>query len=210
MKLLDLFCGAGGASMGYFNAGFDVVGIDNKAHKDYPFVMVVADVMDLTPDYLQQFDLIHASPPCQPFTSLMKLAHAQGKQTNKADLLEPTRQLLRASGVNYIIENVPGAPLINPVQLCGSSFNLKVRRHRLFESYLRLKGSTCDHKAQGRPIGVYGSMKDEIPNGGKTAINVYEARNAMGISWAMKWGDLVEAIPPIYTEYLGKQALEQL
>jgi DNA (cytosine-5)-methyltransferase 1 len=210
MKLLDLFCGAGGASMGYFNAGFDVVGIDNKAHKDYPFVMVVADVMDLTPDYLQQFDLIHASPPCQPFTSLMKLAHAQGKQTNKPDLLEPTRRLLRSSGVNYIIENVPGAPLINPVQLCGSSFNLKVRRHRLFESYLKFKGSECDHKAQGRPIGVYGSMKDEIPNGGKTAINVDEARNAMGINWAMKWGDLVEAIPPIYTEYLGKQALEQL
>jgi len=210
MKLLDLFCGAGGASMGYFNAGFDVVGIDNKAHKDYPFVMAVADVMDLTPDYLQKFDLIHASPPCQPFTSLMKLAHAQGKQTNKPDLLEPTRRLLRASGVNYIIENVPGAPLINPVQLCGSSFNLKVRRHRLFESYLKLKGSECDHKAQGRPIGVYGSMKDEIPTGGKTATTVDEARNAMGISWSMKWGDLVEAIPPIYTEYLGKQALEQL
>jgi len=210
MKLLDLFCGAGGASMGYFNAGFDVVGIDNKPHKDYPFIMVVADVMDLTPDYLQQFDLIHASPPCQPFTSLMKLAHAQGKQTNKPDLLKPTRRLLRASGVNYIIENVPGAPLRNPVQLCGSSFNLKVRRHRLFESYLKLKGSKCDHKTQGRPIGVYGSMKDEIPNGGKTATNVNEARNAMGISWAMKWGDLVEAIPPIYTEYLGKQALEQL
>jgi DNA (cytosine-5)-methyltransferase 1 len=210
MKVLDLFCGAGGASMGYYNAGFDVVGIDNKAHKDYPFVMVVADVMDLTPDYLQQFDLIHASPPCQPFTSLMKLAHAQGKQTNKPDLLEPTRRLLRASGVNYIIENVPGAPLRNPVQLCGSSFGLKVRRHRLFESYLTLKGSKCDHKAQGRPIGVYGSMKDEIPNGGKTANSVEEARDAMGITWAMKWGDLVEAIPPVYTEYLGRQALEQL
>jgi DNA (cytosine-5)-methyltransferase 1 len=210
MKVLDLFCGAGGASMGYFNAGFDVVGIDNKPHKDYPFVMVVADVMDLTPDYLQQFDLIHASPPCQPFTSLMKLAHAQGKQTNKADLLEPTRRLLRASGVDYIIENVPGAPLINPVQLCGSSFGLKVRRHRLFESYLKLGGSKCDHKTQGRPIGVYGSMRDKIPNGGKTATSVEEARDAMGINWAMKWGDLVEAIPPVYTEYLGRQALEQL
>jgi DNA (cytosine-5)-methyltransferase 1 len=210
MKVLDLFCGAGGASMGYFNAGFDVIGIDNKPHKDYPFVMVVADVMELTPDYLQQFDLIHASPPCQPFTSLMKLAHAQGKQTNKEDLLEPTRRLLRASGVDYIIENVVGAPLINPVQLCGSSFGLKVRRHRLFESYLNLEGSKCDHKAQGRPIGVYGSMRDEIPNGGKTATSVEEARDAMGINWAMKWGDLVEAIPPLYTEYLGRQALEQL
>jgi DNA (cytosine-5)-methyltransferase 1 len=220
MKVLDLFCGAGGASMGYFNAGFDVVGIDNKPHKDYPFVMVVADVMDLTPDYLQQFDLIHASPPCQPFTSLMKLAYAQGKQTNKPDLLEPTRRLLRASGVDYIIENVPNAPLINPVQLCGSSFGLKVRRHRLFESFLKLEGSKCDHKAQGKPIGVYGSMGDQLQGknnktggyvyGGKTASTVEEARDAMGITWNMKWSDLVEAIPPIYTEYLGRQALEQL
>jgi DNA (cytosine-5)-methyltransferase 1 len=209
-KVLDLFCGAGGASMGYYRAGFDVVGIDNKPHKDYPFMMIVGDVMNLKPIDLQGYDLIHASPPCQPFTSLMKLAHAQGKQTNKLDLLDPTRRLLRAAAKFYIIENVVGAPLRNPVTLCGSSFGLKVRRHRLFESYLNLKGSKCDHKAQGRPIGVYGSLRDEIPNGGKTAVSVEEAREAMGIDWAMKWGDLVEAIPPIYTEYLGKQALDQI
>jgi DNA (cytosine-5)-methyltransferase 1 len=210
MRVLDLFCGAGGASMGYSQAGFEVIGVDNKYHKDYPFEQLTIDALGLPDDVYKGFDLIHASPPCQPFTSLMKLAAAQGKQTNKPDLLEPTRQLLQRIGKPYIIENVVGAPLINPVQLCGSSFGLKVRRHRLFESNLTLTGSICNHKSQGRPIGVYGSMRDEIPNGGKTATSVEEARDAMGINWAMKWGDLVEAIPPVYTEYLGKQILEQL
>lgn len=210
IKVLDLFCGAGGASMGYAKAGFQVVGVDIKPHKDYPFEMIVADVMDLTPDQLQEFDLIHASPPCQPFTSLMNLAHAQGKKTNKHDLLEPTRHLLRASGVDYIIENVPNAPLIRPIMLCGSAFGLGVRRHRLFESMLRLTGTQCNHKAQGRPIGVYGSMRDQIPNGGKTADSIEQAREAMGIDWAMKWGDIVEAIPPAYTKYLANQIKDQL
>lgn len=204
-KLLDLFCGAGGASKGYADAGFEVIGIDIKKHKDYPFKIEVLNVLDLPLDYLNDFDVIHASPPCQPFTSLMKLAKAQGKTTNKMDLLEPTRTLLQLSNKPYIIENVVGAPLINPIQLCGSSFNLKVRRHRLFESNLNLIGSNCDHKAQGRPIGVYGSLKDEIPKGGKTAETIEQAREAMGINWAMKWSDLVEAIPPAYTYYLGKQ-----
>ena len=99
---------------------------------------------------------------------------------------------------------MPGSPLINPVQLCGSSFNLKVRRHRLFESNIKLKGSICNHKAQGKPVGVYGSLNDEIPGGGHTAKTLQQARSAMGIEWAL-WGELVEAIPPVYTEYLGKQ-----
>ena len=103
-----------------------------------------------------------------------------------------------------MIENVPGAPLINPVQLCGSSFELKVRRHRLFESNVPLVGSVCDHKKQGRPVGIYGSMKDEIPKGGKTATTIDEARKAMDMPWAI-WTELVEAIPPAYTKYLGGQ-----
>ena len=116
------------------------------------------------------------------------------------------RALLIASRKPYIIENVPGAPLINPITICGSAFGLKVRRHRIFESNVALRGTQCDHKAQGRPIGVYGSLRDEIPGGGKTATSIEEAREAMGIDWLI-WTELVEAIPPHYTEYLGRQVL---
>ena len=195
--------------MGYHRAGFAVSGIDIKHGKRYPFEYFRLDFNTLDADMLKGWDFIHASPPCQTFSITKNLRNAQGKSTSKVDLLEPTRELIRKSGVPYIIENVPGAPLINPVQLCGSSFGLKVRRHRLFESNLPLKGSTCDHKSQGRPVGVYGSMKDEIPKGGRTAHSMAEANEAMGIDW-MIWGELVEAIPPAYTEYLGKQVLEML
>jgi DNA (cytosine-5)-methyltransferase 1 len=205
MKLLDLFCGVGGASAGYTAAGFDVTGIDLKHGKRYPYTYIKGNVSDyLNNQYLQQFDVIHASPPCQTHSITQHLRNAQGKSTSKIDMIPEVRAALIASGVPYIIENVPGSPLINPVQLCGSSFNLKVRRHRLFESNIKLKGSICNHKAQGKPVGVYGSLNDEIPGGGHTAKTLQQARSAMGIEWAL-WGELVEAIPPVYTEYLGKQ-----
>ena len=206
MKLLDLYCGAGGASAGYATAGFEVHGVDLKHGKRYPYIYVRADVLDVLRDknYLDQFDVIHASPPCQTHSITQHLRNAQGKTTSKLDLIPETRAALIESGKPYIIENVPGSPLINPIQLCGSSFGLKVRRHRLFESNMALVGSVCNHKVQGRPIGVYGSLNDEIPKGGKTAITIDEARNAMGISWAI-WTELVEAIPPAYTKYLGGQ-----
>ena len=206
MKLLDLFCGAGGASAGYSAAGFEVHGVDLKHGKRYPYTYVRADVLDVLRDknYIDQFDVIHASPPCQTHSITQHLRNAQGKTTSKLDLIPQTRAALIESGKPYIIENVPGSPLINPIQLCGSSFGLKVRRHRLFESNMALVGSVCDHKSQGRPIGVYGSLNDEIPKGGKTAATIDEARNAMGISWAI-WTELVEAIPPAYTKYLGGQ-----
>lgn len=204
MKVLDLFCGAGGASMGYHRAGFKVTGVDIKHGKRYPFKYLRLNVMELQPSDLAEYDLIHASPPCQTHSITRNLRIAQGKQTDKLDLIEPTRALLQASGKPYVIENVPGAPLFKPILLCGSAFDLKVRRHRLFESNLELKGTVCDHKKQGRPVGVYGSMRDEIPSGGKTAESIEQAREAMGIDW-MIWGELVEAIPPVYTEYLGRQ-----
>ena len=206
MKLLDLFCGAGGASAGYAAAGFEVHGVDLKHGKRYPYTYVRADVLDVLRDknYLNQFDVIHASPPCQTHSITQHLRNAQGKTTSKLDLIPETRAALIESGKPYIIENVPGSPLINPIQLCGSSFGLKVRRHRLFESNMALNGSVCNHKLQGRPIGVYGSLNDEIPKGGKTAATIDQARNAMGIPWAI-WTELVEAIPPAYTKYLGGQ-----
>jgi len=192
--------------MGYSRAGFEVVGVDIKKQKRYPFKFIQADALEVLADadFIAQFDVIAASPPCQTHSITQHLRNAQGKTTNKVDLIPQTRAGLIESGKTYIIENVPGAPLINAVTLCGSSFGLKVRRHRQFESNVSLVGSICYHKAQGRPVGVYGSMKDEIPQGGKTATSIEEARNAMGIDW-MLWGDLVEAIPPAYTEFLGKQ-----
>jgi DNA (cytosine-5)-methyltransferase 1 len=211
MKLLDLFCGVGGASVGYHQAGFEVHGVDLKHGKRYPFTYLRADVLDVLKDkdFINQFDVIHASPPCQTHSITKHLRNAQGNSTSKLDLIPETRQALIASGKPYIIENVPGSPLINPIQLCGSSFGLKVRRHRLFESNMPLIGSKCDHKAQGRPVGVYGSLNDEIPKGGKTASTIDEARKAMDMDWAI-WTELVEAIPPAFTKYLGGQIVNWL
>ena len=208
MKLLDLFCGVGGASVGYARAGFEVHGVDLKHGKRYPFTYLRADVLDVLQDqeFIDQFDVIHASPPCQTHSITQHLRNAQGKSTSKIDLIPQTRAALIASGKPYIIENVVGSPLINPIQICGSSFGLKVRRHRLFESNMPLKGSICNHKEQGRPIGVYGSLNDQIPNGGRTAETIDQARQAMGMDWAI-WTELVEAIPPAYTEYIGKQIM---
>ena len=209
MKLLDLFCGVGGASVGYSEAGFEVHGVDLKHGKRYPFTYLRADVLDILQDenFIDQFDVIHASPPCQTHSITQHLRNAQGKSTSKVDLIPQTRAALIASGKPYIIENVAGSPLINPVQLCGSSFDLKVRRHRLFESNMHLKGSICNHSKQGRPIGIYGSLNDQIPQGGKTAATITEARMAMAMHWAI-WTELVEAIPPAYTKYLGLQIMD--
>ena len=208
MKLLDLYCKAGGASKGYADAGFEVVGIDIKKQKRYPYEFIQADCLEIIKDldYLRTFNVIAASPPCQTHSATKHLRNAQGKSTDKVDLIPQTRAALIESGVPYVIENVPGAPLINPIQMCGSYFGLKVRRHRLFESNLELVGSGCKHKEQGKPVGIYGSMRDEIPGGGHTAKTIEQAREAMGIDW-MIWGELVEAIPPRYTYEIGKQLI---
>ena len=196
--------------MGYFCAGFDVTGVDIVKKKNYPFEFIKADALTILQDqeFLNQFDVIHASPPCQTFTIAGNLMRAQGKSTSKLDLLDPVRQALIAWGGKYIIENVMGAPM-SGVIVCGSSFDLKVRRHRQFESNLHLESLPCDHKKQGRPVGVYGSMNDQIPKGGTTATNLKEGQDAMGIDW-LGWGSLKESIPPIYTEYLGKQIIKEL
>jgi DNA (cytosine-5)-methyltransferase 1 len=211
MKLLDLYCKAGGASKGYQLAGFEVVGVDIKKQKRYPYEFIQADCLELMKDmdFLRSFDVITASPPCQTHSITQHLRNAQGKSTDKIDLIPQTREALVASGKPYVIENVPGSPLINPIKMCGSAFGLKVRRHRLFESNIQLTSSICNHKEQGKPVGIYGSMRDEIPGGGHTAKTIEQAREAMGIDW-MIWGELVEAIPPVYTENIGKQILDVL
>jgi len=211
-RLLDLFCGAGGAAMGYHRAGFEVVGVDINPQPHYPFQFIQDDALDIArmaveDVFLSEFDAIHASPPCQMFSITANLARAQGKKASQIDLLTPVRPLLEATGLPYVIENVKGAPLRDPVQLCGSTFGLGVRRHRLFESNLLLMGhGECRHKEQGRPIGVYHVMNDEVPQGGKTAQTLEEGQEAMGIDW-MTWPELKEAIPPAYTEWIGSQLM---
>ena len=221
MKLLDLFCGVGGASVGYGWAGFEVHGVDlkhGKRYPKYPYIYLRADVLYVIRDaeFIQQFDVIHASPPCQTHSITKHLRNAQGNSTSKLDLIPETRAALIASGKPYIIENVPGSPLIDPIQLCGSSFGLKVRRHRLFESNMALQGSVCNHKNQGKPVGVYGSMGDQPQGlnkangkyvyGGQVARSIQEARDAMGMDWGI-WSELKEAIPPAFTKYLGEQLI---
>ena len=158
MKALDLFCKAGGASKGLADAGFDVTGVDIEPQKRYPYEFIQADVITLTLDFLQSFDFIWASPPCQRYSTMTK---RWGKQNDHPDLVEPTRRLLKESGVPFVIENVVGAPLIDPVTLCGSMFNLQtkfgsqLRRHRLFEASFSIKQLKCKHN-KSSVIGVYG------------------------------------------------------
>jgi DNA (cytosine-5)-methyltransferase 1 len=214
-KLLDLFCGGGGASMGYHDAGYEVTGVDLKAQPDYPFTFIQADAMEILADldFLNQFDVIHASPPCQVFTRARHLMKAQGNSTDKPDLVEAVRAALIAWGGTYVIENVPDAPM-NGITLCGSSFDLKVRRHRIFESNVVIPELPHYHKEQGKPVGVYGAMGDQPQGedkatgkyvyGGTVAKTLVEAQAAMGIHW-LKWQQLKESIPPAYTHYIGQQ-----
>lgn len=207
-KLLDLYCKAGGASMGYYRAGFDVTGIDIVNQRKYPFKFIQADVKDILKDhkFLKSFDAIAASPPCQLFSQTKHLRDAQSRQTKKINMIPETIEGLMMSGKPWIVENVEGAPFNKPVQVCGSAFGMKIRRHRLFESNIHLVGTSCYHKEQDKVVGIYGQLRDQIPGGGRTANSLEEAREVMGIDW-MPWTSLVEAIPPNYTEFLGKQLI---
>ena len=192
--------------MGYHRAGFEVVGVDINPQPHYPFEFIQADAMTYP---LDGFEAIHASPPCQAFTRAAKLRDAQGGRVSSLDLVADTADRLVLNGRPYVIENVPGAPL-QGVVLCGSTFGLGVRRHRIFESNVWLAGpGPCRHREQGRPIGVYHVLGDEIPHGGRTARTLDEAQRAMGIDW-MAWAELKEAIPPAYTEWIGRQLLTAL
>jgi DNA (cytosine-5)-methyltransferase 1 len=215
--LLDLFCGAGGAAMGYWRAGFDVVGVDIKPQPHYPFEFIQADALEYL-EYNLSFpvDAIHASPPCQAFSQAVKIAN----RPKHADLLEPTRLLLEASDSPYVIENVPRAPLLGPITLCGSSFGLPIRRHRLFESNVFLMSLPCTHSAYPRvfppawnrstPLRVL-----SISGGYQTRKQVGEDfmdqhKAAMGIDWDIAYDELSQAIPPAYTEFIGGQLLERM
>ena len=209
MRLLDLFCGAGGAAMGYHRAGFtEIVGVDIKPQPRYPFIFVQGDALDYLREHGHEFDAIHASPPCQAYTQLAKGEHPR--------LIEPVRDELRRVGVPYVIENVVGAPLRAAVILCGSMFGLKVQRHRLFETMFALLSADCVH---GGEIRAYYGKKGwlvwtpgaaNVQKRGRRPLlrgSVDLAPADMGIDWMTTWDELREAIPPAYTEFIGRQLL---
>lgn len=230
-RLLDLFCGAGGAAMGYHLAGFEVVGVDIRPQKRYPFEFIQMDALDWT-DFAG-FQAVHASPPCQAHSITRNLWPGR----EHPDLIEATRALCNISGLPYMIENVQGAPLREPIKLCGSMFGLDVRRHRLFESNLFLMSLKCQHhlqtprfvtqrgrghKSQQRLASVVNvsghdsSFTDthymasvvhvhgHSSNSKGGGVDVW--RRAMGIDWMVR-DELSEAIPPAYTEFIGNQVL---
>ena len=203
-RALDLFCGAGGASTGLCQAGFEVTGIDIHSQPRYPFEFFQSDALEAS---LAGFDLVWASPPCQRYT---RAQNAAKNAHNHPDLIAPVRDKLIKWGGPWIIENVVGAPLIDPVTVCGLKLGLKVKRHRLFESNLPIQGSGCGdhrqdyyvifgHECRNRRHGLAAGRKNRIAIG----------RQAMGISW-MTRGELSEAIPPAYAKFLGLQVLRLL
>jgi len=220
MRLLDLFCNAGGAGMGYARAGFEVVGVDLHPQKRYPFAFIQHDALTLDPRFLATFDAIHASPPCQGYTALRHAPGAKGAPL----LIEQVRAMLRATGLPYVIENVEEAAwaMQSPITLCGSMFGLgaqgcQLRRHRLFESNIAISPpSSCKH--DDRPvIGVYGghARRRAASAGGRGTRDVWEGGHraamseAMGMTWAT-CAEMSEAIPPAYTEHLGCQLMAHL
>jgi len=213
-RLLDLFCGAGGAAMGYHRAGFEVIGVDIKPQPHYPFEFHQADAL-IYP--LGGFDAYHASPPCQHASRIAAMHRAihPGKY-NHPNLIPQVRILLRATGKLYVIENPVEAHLETPIILCGSSFGLNLRRHRAFEtnmpvvltppcshSWQKPRFRSLDHNRKGLTgvIGVHGN----INYSGEKALR----EEAMGIDWMIN-KELTQAIPPDYTEYIGKYLMELL
>jgi len=206
-KLLDLFCKAGGAGWGYHLAGFDVVGVDKEPQPHYPFEFVQADALEFS---LAGFDAVHASPPCQKFTVYGN--NRNHVRQDHPDLVAPMRERLCSSGLPYVIENVPGAPLKDPVRLCGTSFDIEVRRHRLFETSFLLTGLPCEHWRFTERKYPGSSNR---PNG-RTVCNIGEYRvplavqqQAIGIDW-MTLAEISQAVPPVFTKHIGEQLLEHL
>jgi site-specific DNA-cytosine methylase len=199
--------------MGYARAGFDVVGVDIAEQPNYAGHMFVqGDALEFLLGHYTKFDAFHASPPCQAHSAL-------GKGTNDnsedyPDYLEATRAVLSMTGKPYVIENVQGAPMQNPITLCGEMFGLRVIRHRLFESNVllmqpehikhrgRVAGWRHGEKFDGPYFAVYGN------GGGKGTLQ--EWRDAMDMPWCQTKLEIAEAIPPAYTEYIGRQLAEYL
>lgn len=215
MKVLDLFCGVGGAGKGYEDAGLEVTGVDIAFQPDYPYFAIESDALEyvrMLGARIRMFDLIHASPPCQASSALTKGTNRETRSQHHVDLIGPTRELLDSTGVPYVLENVQGAKMRRDMTLCGEMFGLGVIRHRYFELG-GWKAHAPAHKPHrgrvsgwrhgtfypGPYVAVYGD------GGGKGSVEDWQA--AMEIDWTINRKSIAEAIPPAYTRHIGAEFL---
>lgn len=218
-RLLDLFSCAGGAAKGYHDAGFEVIGVDINPQPRYPFEHHVGDALAFVRDHGHEFDAIHASPPCQTYSKTRTL-----HDNTHPDLVEPTRAALIASGRPWVIENVVGAPLLNPLVLCGTEFGmtaldvdgvpLKLVRHRLFESNIELHGNGgCRHDRAIQTATIYGAgggwtpaHRDNPERRGGYIPHTDVIKALLGIDWMTKH-EMSQVVPPVMAEHIGRQLL---
>ena len=216
--LLDLFCGAGGAAVGYSRAGFNVVGVDIEPQPNYPFPYHRVDAVQFMWDHVLDrrvrrgnvFAAIHASPPCQRYCAPSQYNR---NRDSYPDLVAPIRAALMESGLPYIIENTPGAPLHFPLTLCGQMFGLRMYRHRLFETNVKLDVPPhTKHDARGARNGVIPPPNGyfTITGGKHSQAWTRAAKTAMGVPWMETTREVCEAIPPVYTEHLGVQLMRHV
>lgn len=214
MKLLDLFCCAGGAGMGYHRAGFEVVGVDINPQPNYPFEFHQGDALEFLARHGHEFDAIHASPPCQASCTLIK-GNQRATAGNHVNLIPDTRELLAEFDVPTVMENVQGSDLRRDLTLCGEMFGLGVIRHRYFE----ITGAAVEQPAhkphRGRVAGYRHGEWFEGPyfavygdGGGKGTVSQWQ--QAMGIGWTNVRREIAEAIPPAYAEFIGRQLVGAL
>jgi len=199
MKALDLFCGAGGASVGLARAGFEVTGVDIAPQLEYPYAFVLGDALDCE---LGVYDLVWASPPCQAFTAYKRRPSHVASSPN---LIPDIRKKLKMWGGLWVIENVPSAPLVDPFILCGSMFGLDVRRHRHFETNFPVALPNCNHAWQTPRFAPATNRKNlrSTVEVGVWRVSIERQRLAMGISW-MTLKPLSQSVPPAYADFIGR------
>lgn len=220
--MLDLFCGAGGAAMGYYQAGFEVVGVDNRPQPHFPFEFHQADAFEFLAAHGSEYCMIHASPPCQFGSEATPMAY----RDRHPNYIPRVRELLREIGRPFVIENVENVRswLTNPIMLCGTMFGLGVWRHRYFEINPSLpvltppcyhnkspvtlcKAGSNSRKTRRLPVLITGTTRKSYKNGGRFEFTVQECRDASELYW-MTRKEMDEAIPPAYTRYIGRLLLE--